>query len=120
MKITGLEKTYPELSGLSYDVQNKILINAKHQVATSGGRQLILGLKPVVFSALVSAIISALLSLLFGPGKAWSWAGPMMGGTVGVNVALAINKYNNKILRPKIRELAAKEKFKTKIEKMDV
>jgi|WetSurMetagenome_2_1015567.scaffolds.fasta_scaffold587784_2 hypothetical protein len=112
MKTTGLEKTYPELSGLSYELQKIILAKAKHEVSISGGKSLVLGLKPILLGTLVAVIVIVFLMVIFGPGEAWDWAGPMIGAILGITFTTAVNNYNIKILRPKVRELAMKEKLK--------
>ena len=107
MKTSKLEKTYPELKGLPYDVQSKILEKAEDEIKKEG-KTLFWGIKLVLVSVLIAVIVYSVLYFTFGGYKKVA----VLGSFIGVMILIVlVNNRNIKLFQPKVRGLVKKEKI---------
>jgi hypothetical protein len=101
MKLLKLEKSYPELKGLSSYEQNNILEKARLEVQKDG-KSLFWGTRFVLLGVLIAVVCAAILYLIsYGNDTI-----PLIGSIViGMTYNQIVINRNIKLIRPKVKEL---------------
>lgn len=111
MKSSKIEKSYPELKGLPFDKQNKILESAIKEIKNDG-KSLFWGSRLILSGTLIGVICAAILFFASNGNEGI----PIIGAIVIVMVFIQmVQNHNRRILKPKVIELLQKDKFNPEI-----